>query len=126
MKSTLPTAGVALGLALLIANFLWGVMFPANRSWTPEKSQQLSQLGSQANLLKFKLVEAQQRPSMHGGAGAAELKEQYDKVKAEYDVLHAEFQNKLNRPKTAATILRWSGIAFVAAGAIIVFANRGG
>jgi hypothetical protein len=40
--------------------------------------------------------------------------------------LHQEFMSASNAPKTASSFLRWSGIAFIAAGALLVFANRGG
>ncbi|HMP05567.1 MAG TPA: hypothetical protein PJ982_04385 [Lacipirellulaceae bacterium] len=124
MKSALPAAAVIVGLLLLLVSFSWALLFPPQRSWTEEKSVRMAELGSQGNLLKFELIEAQNNPRMHGGKNAAELQAQYDAVNEEYMKLRAEFDNAAQSPKTAATYLRWSGIAFVVAGAIVVFANR--
>jgi hypothetical protein len=121
----LSAIAVGLGLVLLVASAAWGMLFPANRAWTEEKSARMAELGGQAGKLKEQLVQAGSRPKMHAGKNPAELKAEYDKVAAEYKSLHDEFTGAVETPKTASKILRWSGIAFVVAGAIIVFANRG-
>jgi hypothetical protein len=84
----------------------------------------MAELGSQGNLLKFQIIDATNNPSMHAGKNAAELQAEYDKIDAEYKQLREEFASAAETPKTAATYLRWSGVAFVVAGAIVVFANR--
>jgi len=63
---------------------------------------------------------------MHSGRNAAELKAEYEKIAAEYKTLHEEFVSASGSPKTAARFLRWAGIAFIAAGALVVLATRGG
>ena len=124
MKSSLPTAAVVLGVVLLAASFLWAVLFPAGKSWTEEKSAQMSALGDQATELQRQILASQSRPSMHSGENPAELQEKYDKVAAEYKALHEEFMGNTKAPESASRFLRWSGIAFVIAGGLVVFATR--
>jgi uncharacterized protein YjeT (DUF2065 family) len=124
MKSVLPAVFVALGLVLLVVSLTWSVLFPPSAVWTKEKSVQLTELGNQATAIKLAMGESESRPRMHSGENAAELKEKYDKVAAEYKALYEEFRTASERPKSASTFLRWSGIAFVAAGALVVMATR--
>jgi hypothetical protein len=126
MKTVVPTIIVVLGVVLLVASALWAIVFPPQRNWTTEKSARMTELGDQANLLKMQLAKAQTSPSMHSGKNPAEIQEEYDKIAVEYAELHQAFLSASNSPKTSASILRWSGIAFVAAGGLFVFANRGG
>ena len=85
----------------------------------------MTDLGNRAAEINWQLTGAQAKPSMHAGVNAAELKAEYDQVSADYKVLYDEFSGLTQTPKTASSILRWSGIAFVVAGAIVVFASRG-
>lgn len=126
MVAKLSTAAVVLGIVLLVGSAMWGSLFPATRTWTAEKSEQLAELGSETNRLKFAMIEAQQSPSMHSGKNAAEIKQQYEEARARYDELYREFENAKESPQTASAILRWSGIAFIAAGGLAVFATRNG
>jgi hypothetical protein len=104
---------------------VWGVLFPASRSWTVEKNARMSELSEKGHILGGQLDVAKRRPNMHGGRSAAELEAEYKQVTEELTQLREEFESKRDTPKTMASYLRWSGIAFVVAGAIIVFANRG-
>lgn len=126
MKTFVPAVVVCVGVVFLLASVTWAIFFPAGRTWTEEKSVQLTQLGDKGTLIKLQLEKAKSRPSMHAGQNPAELQSQYDQIAAEYAALHQEFMSASNAPKTASSFLRWSGIAFVAAGALLVFANRGG
>ena len=125
MKSALPTAVVSLGLALLLASFLWGVFFPASSGWTEEKSVRLGELKTRAHVLVGEVAAAKAKPNMHGGANAAELQAEFDQVKADLKTLSDELEGRIAAPKTAATILRYAGIAFVVAGGLVVYAGRG-
>ena len=124
MKSAFPLAAVVLGILLLLASALWGHLFPPSRTWTEEKSLRLSELGNEAHGLKFALVEARQRLRMHAGRNPAEIREAYDKVREDYDRLHQEFVGASEHPKTAAKILRWSGVALVLGGGAVYLAGR--
>jgi hypothetical protein len=124
MKTSLSTGAVVLGVALLAVSLLWGVLFPAKASWTEDKAKRLAELTQKAHNLMFEANAAQQKPSTQAGKNSAGVQEEYRKVSEELTTLRTEFEGKRDSPKTASTILRWSGIAFVVAGAIIVFANR--
>jgi len=124
MKSALPIAAVVLGCVLLAMSLLWGLLFPASASWTPEKSEQLTALGNRATEIQLQLDKAQTRPSMHSGLNPAELKSELEKVSAEYKVLYDEFSGITKAPKSSSRFLKWAGIAFVVAGGLVVYTTR--
>jgi hypothetical protein len=114
-----------LGLILLAASFVWGSLFPASSGWTQEKSARLQELSSQAHILGGQRGAAASNPKMHGGRSAAEIEEEFQRVTAELEQLGAEAEGRIQAPKTAAMILRWTGIAFIVAGGIAVYGSRG-
>jgi hypothetical protein len=122
MKS-LSVVAVALGLLFLVVSVLWGVLFPPASSWTVEKNDRMSELSLKGHALSGELDAARRRPSMHGKS-ADQIEAEYKQVSEELKQLREDFESKRDSPKTMAKYLRWSGIAFVIAGAIIVFANR--
>jgi hypothetical protein len=124
MKSWIPASAVALGMILLASSFLWGILFPPTRTWNEDKSKQMSEIGSKANLLKFAIIEAQQNPQKKPPKPLPQLQAEYDQLTEEYKGLQQEFAGATNSPKRAASFLRWSGVAFVIAGGCIVLANR--
>lgn len=124
MKAMLPAGAVVLGVLLLMASLIWGLVFPASSGWTDEKSVQLRELRNRAHLLGGQVADAEGSPSMHKGANAAELKAEYEQVKVELKQLGNELEGKINSPKTAASILRYAGIAFVVAGGLVVYAGK--
>lgn len=123
MIKSLPVIAVALGVVLLIVSVAWAFLFPMSSMWTTEKNDRMSELSVQAHKLGGELDAAQRRPSMHARS-AADIEVEYKQVTGELTQLREEFEGKRDRPKTTASLLRWSGIAFVAAGAFIVFASR--
>ena len=124
MKSTLSIATVLIGVLLLVASASWGALFPPTNSWTSEKSEQLSEMGSELNRLKFAIVQAQNNPSMHSGENPAELKQQYDDLRTQYDELHQEFLNAKESPERTSSLLRWVGIALIGIGAMLALIIR--
>jgi hypothetical protein len=124
MKSMLPGVAVTVGVALLLGSAIWALIFPASRGWTDEKAARMTELSNRAHNLGFELAAAE-KPSMHAGRGLAEVKAEADAVNAELASLRDELNGKLAAPNRAASILKWSGIAFVAAGAFVMLANRG-
>jgi hypothetical protein len=126
MKSALSTTAVVLGVLLLLASFVWGLLFPATGGWTEEKSLRMSELKGRAHILVGQIAAAKERPSMHGGANAEELEAEFEQVKAELKLLADELEGRIQAPKTAASVLRYAGIAFVVAGGLVVFATRSG
>lgn len=125
MKTWLPAAAVVLGVLLLLASFVWALAFPASSGWTEAKSLRMRELSAKAHLLGGQVEAAKSKPNMHGGRNAAELAAEYQQVKAELAQLGEEADGKIKAPETAARILRWSGIAFVLAGGMVVLASRG-
>jgi hypothetical protein len=126
MKSFLPAAAVTIGLLLLIASFLWGLIAPAGAGWTEEKSLRLQKLRRQANILGAQTAGASDQPSMHGGKNAAEIQAEYEKVTAELKALGEEAEGKIQGPVTTATYLRWTGVAFILVGGVAVYVGREG
>jgi hypothetical protein len=124
MKSFLPPAVVGLGVFLLLASFVWGFLFPPSRGWTEEKSLRLRELSGKAHILVGEVYEAKSKPNTRGGRDAADLEREFKQVTAELEELGNEAEGKINATKTAAQILRWSGAAFIVAGALVVFAKR--
>lgn len=121
----LSTGAVILGMLLLALSLVWGSLFPASSGWTDEKSLKRTELRNRAHILSGEVAAASANPNMHGGPSAAEKQAELDQVKAEYDLLDAELQGKIDAPATAATFLRYAGIAFVVAGGLAVYAGKG-
>jgi hypothetical protein len=125
MKSALSTTAVVLGVLLLLASFAWGLLFPASAGWTEEKSLRLGELKGRAHVLVGEISAAKEKPSMHGGANVAELEAEFEQVKTELTLLADELEGRIQAPKSAASVLRYAGIAFVVAGGLVVYASRG-
>lgn len=125
MKAMLSTGAVVLGVLLVAMSLVWGLLFPASAGWTEEKSLKRTELRNRAHILSGEVAAANAKPNMHGGPSAAEKQAELDQVKAEYDLLDAELQGKIDAPATASTILRYAGIAFVLAGGLAVYASKG-
>lgn len=125
MKAMLSTGAVVLGILLVAMSLLWGVLFPASAGWTEEKSLKRTELRNRAHILSGEVAAANAKPNMHGGPSAAEKQAELTQVKAEYDLLDAELQGKIDAPEAAASILRYAGIAFVVAGALAVYTSKG-
>jgi hypothetical protein len=114
---------VGLGMALIVSSVIWVLVFSPSRTWTPEKNSRMNDLSVAAHKLGGELDSARRRPSMHGRSPAM-IEEEYKKTTDELSQLKAEFENKQQGPKTTATVLRWTGIACVILGGIVVLSNR--
>jgi hypothetical protein len=125
MKAALPTIAMVVGVTLVLASLAWGLLFPASSSWTEEKSLRMNELQARAHVLVGEVAAAKEKPSMHSGANAAELKAEFEKIRAELKLLADELEGRIEGPKTTASILRYAGIAFVVAGGLVVYAGRG-
>lgn len=123
MKS-ISLIAILLGLVLLAGSFTWALLFPASRSWTPEKDAEMSELSRKGHNLGGELDSVQRHPSMHGRS-VAEIEAEYNQVKEEMTELRAKFESNRDGPKTMATILRWVGVACVVIGAFISYNNKG-
>ena len=126
MNTKLSLATILIGIFLMVMSVAWSGLFPPSRTWTPEKSKQLAEIGSRTNMLKFAIVEAKHNPSMQRGQNPAEIQRQYDAALAEYDVLHQEFLNATEQPQQISALLRWAGIALIIFSALFTYLARGG
>ncbi|BBO32779.1 hypothetical protein PLANPX_2391 [Lacipirellula parvula] len=109
----------------MAASLLWGTIFPAERSWTEEKSQRMTELGTQAHQLGGARDSARRRPNMHGRS-VSEIDSEYQKVTAELEQLRVEFEEQRDAPKRVSGVLRWLGIAIIVIGVVGNYASRGG
>lgn len=121
MKSFLPAATATIGLLLLLVSVAWGLVSPAGAGWTEQKSLRMRELSTQANVLGSQTVDANEKPTMHGGRNAAELQAEYEQVKAELKVLGEEAEGKIQGPQTAALYLRWIGIVCILVGGVAFY-----
>lgn len=126
MKSFAPGAVVVVGFLLLVMSVAWALLFPPGQGWTEEKSARMNELADQAGAMRLQIHSGKTKPSMHSGENPAELQEKYNKLDVEYKTLYEEFLSARDSPAEASRFLRWSGIAFVVAGALVVFATRSG
>ena len=120
MTKLLPVGILVVGLVSVVLSLCWGTLFPPTNSWTEEKSQRLSDLGGETNLLQFQIVAAQQQPTGDPRQDPEYLQAQYEKKLAEYDELKAEFDSARDSPQTITKVLLWTGLICVLAAAIIL------
>src|SRR5882672_7889719 len=106
----------------MLTSVVWSMLFPAANSWTEEKVQRMTDLGIKAHELGDELDGVHRHPKARGGRTAYAIDAEYKQAVAELDQLRAEFESKRDAPKQATTFLRWSGAAFVVAGAFVTFA----
>jgi hypothetical protein len=123
MKTYLPGVMVALGIIFLVVSAAWALIFPASHAWTEEKALRMTELSAKAHALGFEMAAAE-KPSMHRGRSLSEVKAEYEQVNSELATLREELAGKVAAPARASSILRWSGIAFVVAGGLVVYATR--
>ena len=119
------TITVVAGLFVMLASLCWSSLFPAARSWTEEKAQRMTELGTQAHQLGGARDAARRRPSMHGRS-AADIDAEYQQVTAELDELRIEFESKRDAPQRTSSLLRWIGMGLIVSGAIATYSIRSG
>lgn len=116
---------LVLGFALLALSAGWNTIFPATSSWTAEKEKHLSELKSQVHNLSFKISDPSQQVKRQGEKDPADVKAEYERLKAEAEGLMAEFQSAYDRPQFVSTALKWTGLTFAAIGIVGWFATKG-
>lgn len=113
--------GAALvGLLLLVLSTFWVSIYPS--SWTPEKAKHLATATDRLHNLSFTVSAppGSEPPRRH--ASREEAKKEYDRVKETAIKLQAEFESAYQAPRTMASIMKWSGIALLAVGAVGAYA----
>ncbi len=107
------------GLVLIALSVVWPKVATGRRGWTDEKA--LAYQSASAELHRLSMQTAATEPenqtrALHENLADAELK--YAELRAELDAARA-------RPARIATILRYAGIAILAAGILGLVAKRG-
>ena len=125
MKSNAPLIVVGLGVLLVLLSALWPILFPAERNWTQEKAERMTELSNTAHQLLYEAIRAKENPKP-GGPDRREAQQKYDDAKAELDALQAEFESNRDAPKNSAAGMRWTGIAMVLIGGCWVMIAKGG
>jgi hypothetical protein len=118
MKHAIGLGMIGLGLLLLVLSGLWTTLFPGTSSWTPAKGERWSEVKDRLHNLSFVVNAPPGRVSMHRGPDLGEAKQEYDQLRQENDHLRAEFESAYHGPRTAAKVLKWSGISLAVLGLI--------
>ena len=116
MKAPFGLGAVVLGVLLVALSLIWGLVFPAESQWTPERAKEMSALSDEVHTLMFKAAQAKERPSMVQGGNPAEVVAEYKEKKERLDALKLELENIKDAPQTSAKYLRWTGIGLVIVG----------
>jgi hypothetical protein len=107
---------LCLGLLLLILSGVWTSVFNGTSTWTPAKAKRTAELRTRLHTLALVVDNQENVPSMHSGPELGKAKEEYEQLKKERADLSAEFQSASDQPKTAANVMRWSGLVLAACG----------
>ncbi|QDU57558.1 hypothetical protein [Aeoliella mucimassa] len=124
MKTLLPPIAVIVGILLLVLSFLWGTLASGSSAWTEEKSQQLSDLGAETNMLQFQIEAAKQNPTSDPRQSPEYLQAQYEKKLEEYNQLNEEFESARDSPGTISAIMRYSSIALIGVAVVVLLVAR--
>jgi hypothetical protein len=124
MKNVLAPVLVLIGLALVVLSFFWASLFPPSQSWTPEKNEQFTKLGTELTRLGFAVVQAENNPTMHSGENLGDLKKKHSEVKQEFDLLKSEMESVRDAPANTGSGIKWLGIAVAAVGGVLLFLNQ--
>ena len=115
---------LGIGLLLLGMSTIWTQISDGSSAWTQEKDDQWAKINGRLELVSF-AVHAPPGSEVSGRLGKPEdIKAEYDRVKLANEEFAAEFDKASNGPKRMAAMLKWSGIALAAVGAVGAFATR--
>jgi hypothetical protein len=117
MKSAVVLGTIVIGFTCVFLSFAWGSLFPATRSWTPEKGTRMSEIKAKLNDLSFKMA-SPASSRIKNGPDPAALKKEYDDLRAEFETLKTEFESVAETPKTTSRVLKWSGVTLALIGVI--------
>jgi hypothetical protein len=105
---------IVFGFLLVLVSVAWGRLFPATNSWTPDKAARISEIKAKLNELGFQINSPKNK--IHGGRDPAAMKQEYDKLNAEFDELKNAFESAADTPKTVSSVFKWLGIAVALVG----------
>lgn len=126
MKRTIPLVTAGIGVLALVLSALWPVLFPPERSWTEDKSQQMADLSSRAHLLHVKVKMARPERGSDKPGYSEKTQQEYEEVTSRLESLKEELETAKEKPQTVATILKWSGLVMAGVGVAGWVATRQG
>jgi len=118
MKLAVSFGLMGVGLLLLALSGVWPTLFPGTAIWTPEKAARWAEVKDRLHNLAFTVNRAETRVSMHSGSDPAATKTEFEQLKAEGELLKADFELAANRPHAVSRILKWSGISLAVLGIV--------
>lgn len=125
MKAPFGLGAVVLGFSLVALSLVWGLVFPAEDNWTPERAKEMSALSDEVHTLMFKAAQAKERPNMVQGGNPAAIIADYKDKSDRLDALKLELENIKDSPQTSAKYMRWAGITLVLVGAVLSMMAKG-
>lgn len=107
-----------LGGVVLFVGLLWGWLFPAERAWTIEKADRMSELSHEAHLLHMKVKRGERDPRAFGDEEPGAVQKEYRDVTEELAALKQEFESAQSSPKTIGNTLRIGGMVVLLTGLV--------
>lgn len=118
MKSMIAFGVLGVGLLLLAVSVLWSALSIGSSAWSPEKGQRWTEVKDRIHNLSFMINGPPNRLSKRGGPDMAALKQEYDALKKENEELKVQFESAYNSPRTASSVLKWTGISLAGLGIV--------
>ena len=125
MKTKISTAVAAIGVFLFALSFVWGFLFPAEKLWTPEKSQMVSKLSAKVHKIGFKVKRGERDPSVFGDEAPEQVRQEFELSKEKLESLQAEFKQASESPQTIANTMRWIGMLTAVLGLVALRSVNG-
>jgi hypothetical protein len=109
---------IGVGLLLIVLSGLWPSLFPGTSIWTEDKAARWAEVKDRLHNLSFAVNNPQRRVSMHSGPELGTAMQEFEQLKAEGELLKADFERAADRPRIVSKILKWSGISLAVIGII--------
>ena len=120
MKTKIFIAITGIGVFLFLLSFVWGFIFPAEKVWTPEKSQMVSELSKKVHMMHMKVKLGDRDPSAFGDEDPETVRQEFEQSKAKLESLQADFKKVSNSPEKIANTLRWVGMLSAIVGLVAI------
>lgn len=112
------TSMLVIGLALVALSVVWPKISTGNSTWTENKAEAYQAASEELHSLSMQM--AATPPEQQSRARADALAE----AESKYTALRIELEDARERPARIATILRYTGIALAALGAVTLWTRR--
>ena len=112
----LAIALVLFGLAVLVASFLWPRLVSDDQVWSKQQARDHARASANLHKMTHEAAEAQLNTSPGNEPHRKRMEAELNEAKASYQSSRAALDRAQRTRHTAATVMRWTGIAFVLAG----------